>query len=74
MSRILRHDSRVHLIAFLLAQSERIILFPGGQQRSVGSDLGTMELKLEPTVKIQPQNPRFPLPHRVSHINTKILL
>ncbi len=52
-----------------LCQSDRIIQFPVGQQPSVGSDLGTMELKLEPTVKIQPQNPCFPFTHRVSHIN-----
>jgi hypothetical protein len=53
-----------------LCQSDRIIHFPVGQQPSVGSDLGTLELKLEPTVKIQPQNPCFPFTHRVSHINT----
>ena len=40
------------------------------QQPGVGSDLGAVELKLEPTVKIQPQNPRFQFTHRVSHINT----
>ncbi len=53
-----------------LGQSDRIIQFPVRQQPSVGSDLGTVELKLEPTVKIQPQNPCFPFTHRVSHINT----
>jgi len=53
-----------------LAQSDRIIQFPVRQQPSVGSDLGTLELKLEPTVKIQPQNPLFRFTHRVSHINT----
>ncbi len=41
-----------------------------GQQPSVGSDFGTVELKLQPTVKIAPQNPRFRFTHRVSHINT----
>ncbi len=40
-----------------LDQSDRIIEFPVRQQPSVGSDLGTVELKLEPTVEIQPQNP-----------------
>ncbi len=53
-----------------LSQSDRIIQFPIGQQPSVGSDLGTVELKLEPTVKIEPQNPLFRFTHRVSHINT----
>ncbi len=43
----------------VLAQSDCIIQFPVRQQSSVGSDLGTVELKLEPTVKIQPQNPIF---------------
>ncbi len=42
-----------------LGQSDRIIEFPVRQQPSVGSDLGTVELKLEPTVKIQAQNPIF---------------
>ncbi len=42
-----------------LGQPDRIIQFPVGQQPSVGSDLGTVELKLEPTVKFQPQNPIF---------------
>ncbi len=46
-----------------LARSDRIIQFPVRQQPSVGSDLGTMELKLEPTVKIQPQNPIFRFTH-----------
>ena len=52
-----------------LGQSDRIVQFPVRQQASVGSDLGTVELKLEPTVKIQPQNPRIRFTHRVSHIN-----
>ncbi len=42
-----------------LGQSDRIIQFPVRQQPGVGSDLGTVELKLEPTVKIQRQNPIF---------------
>jgi len=37
-----------------LGQSDRVIQFPVRQQPSVGSDLGTVELKLESTVKIQP--------------------
>jgi hypothetical protein len=53
-----------------LAQPESIIQFPVRQQPSVGSDFGTVELKLEPTVKIQPRNPRLRITHRVSHINT----
>jgi hypothetical protein len=53
-----------------LGQSYRIIQFPVWQQTSVGSDFGTVELKLQPTVKIQPQNPIFRFTHRVSHINT----
>ena len=52
------------------AQSDRIIQFPVRQQPSIGSDLGTMELKLQPTVKIQPQNPTSRFTRRVSHVNT----
>ena len=51
-----------------LSQSDRIIRFPLQQQPGIGSDLGTVELKLEPTVKIQPHNPCFPFTHRVSHL------
>ncbi len=53
-----------------LAQSDRIIEFPVRQQPGVGRDRGTVELKPQATVKIQPQNPRFRFTHRVSHINT----
>ena len=53
-----------------LAQSDRIVQFPVRQQPSVGSDLGTVETQLQPTVKTEPQNPCFPFTHRVSHINT----
>ncbi len=53
-----------------LGQSDRIVQFPLRQQPSVASDLGTVKLQFEPTVKIQPQNPCFPFTHRVSHINT----
>ena len=53
-----------------LAQSDRIVQFPVRQQPSVGSDLGTVEIQLQPTVKTEPQNPCFPFTHRVSHINT----
>jgi hypothetical protein len=35
-----------------LGQSDRIIQLPVRQQPSVGSDLGTVEFKLESTVKI----------------------
>ena len=35
-----------------LGQSESIIQFPGRQQSSVGRDLGTVELKLQPYVPI----------------------
>jgi hypothetical protein len=56
-----------------LAQSDRIVQFPVWQQPSVGSDLGTVELKPEPTVKVQPQNALFRFTHRVSHINTPSL-
>ena len=52
-----------------LGQSDCIVQFPVRQQASVGSDLGTMELKLQATVKIEPQNPRFRFTHWVSHIN-----
>ncbi len=45
-----------------LAQSDSIIEFPVRQQPRIGSDLGTVELKLQPTVKIQPQNPFFDSP------------
>ena len=56
-----------------LGQSDRIVQFPVRQQAGVGSDLGTMELKLQATVKIEPQNRRFRFTHRVSHINTQNL-
>jgi len=52
-------------------QSDRIIQFPICQQTSVGSDFGTVKLKLQPTVKIKPQNPLFRFTQRVSHINTQ---
>ena len=58
-------------VAGNLAQSDRIVQFPVRQQPGVGSDLGTVELKLEPTVKIQPQNPASRFTHRVSQINTQ---
>ena len=47
-----------------LGQSDRVIQFPVRQRPSVGSDPGTVELKLEPTVKIGPQNPIFRFTHR----------
>ncbi len=53
-----------------LGQSDCVIQFPVRQQPSVGSDLGTVELKFESTVKMQPQNPIFRFTHRVSHVNT----
>jgi hypothetical protein len=53
-----------------LAQSDGIIEFSVRQQPSVGSDLGTVEFQLQPTVKTKPQNPCFPFTHRVSLINT----
>ena len=53
-----------------LAQSDSIIELPVRQQPRIGSDLGTVEFQLQPTVKIQPQNPVFRFTHRVSHINT----
>ena len=53
-----------------LAQSDSIIKLPVRQQPRIGSDLGTVEFQLLPTVKIQPQNPAFRFTHRVSHINT----
>ena len=52
-----------------LAQSDRIIEFSIRQHPSIGRDLGTVELQLQPTVKTEPQNPCFPFTHRVSHIN-----
>ena len=56
-----------------LGQSDRIIQFSVRQQSSIGSNLGTVELKLEPAVKIQSQNPLFRFTHRVSHTNTQSL-
>ena len=41
------------------------------QQPRVGSDRGSVELKLESTVKIQPQNSIFRFTHRGNHINTR---
>ncbi len=42
-----------------LGQSESIIQFPVRQQPGVGRDLGTVELKLQATVKIDPKAPLF---------------
>ena len=47
------------LIANHVRQPECVIEFTVGKQSSVGSDFGTVKLKLEPTVKIQPQNSIF---------------
>ena len=53
-----------------LGQAKGIVKLPIGEKSSVGSDLGTVELKLQAAVKIEPQNPRFPFTHLVGHINT----
>ena len=53
-----------------LGQSDRIVQFPVRQQPSVGSDLGTVQLQSQSTVKIQPRNPIFRFTHRVNHVNT----
>ncbi len=53
-----------------LGQAKGIVKLPIGQKSSVGSDLGTVELKLQPTVEIQPQNPTSRFTRRVSRINT----
>ena len=53
-----------------LGQSDCIVQFPVRQQASVGSDLGTMELKLQATVKIEPQNPRFRFTHWVVSVRS----
>ena len=59
--------SRVHKTLFgHLGQSESIIKFPVGQKPRIGSDLGTVEFQLQPTVEIQPQNPRFTFTHHPS--------
>lgn len=53
-------DARINqFIANHVRQPECVIEFTIGKQSRVGSDFGTVELKLEPTVKIQPQNPIF---------------
>ncbi len=52
-----------------LGQAKGIVELPIGEQPGVGSDLGTVELQPEATVKIQPQKPLFRFTHRVSHIN-----
>jgi len=51
-------------------QSDRVIQFPVRQQPSVRSDLGTVGLKHESAVKIQPQKPSFRLTHRGSRVST----
>ena len=53
-----------------LGQAKGILKLPIGEKSSVGSDLGTVELKLQATVEIQPWNPIFRFTYRVSHINT----
>ena len=52
-----------------LAQSGRLVQVPIRQQPSIGSDLGTVELKLEPTVEIQ-SHTKGPFTHRMSRSNT----
>ena len=53
-----------------LGQAKGIVKLPIGEKSSVGSDLGTVELKLQAAVEYEPQNPRFRFTHRVGHINT----
>ena len=53
-----------------LGQPESIIQLTLRQQPCVGRDRGSVELKLQAAVKIEPQNPRFRFTHRVGHINT----
>ena len=53
-----------------LAQSYRIVQLPIRQHPGVGSDLGTVELQLQSTVKAKPKNSCFPFTHWVSYFNT----
>ena len=70
MSTVLSTTSVREYVPGNLTQSDCIVQFPVRQQPGVGSDLGTVELKLETTVKIQPQNTLFRFTHRVAHTNT----
>jgi len=58
-----------------VGQPESIIQFPLRQQPGVGSDRGSVELKLQPTVEIKTQSPasRFTrLGHHINNPNTSI--
>ena len=66
MTFAVRRAGRADVVIFLTVLWAQ---FPGTAQPRVGSDLGAVELKLQSTVKIEPQNPDFRFTHRVSHIN-----
>ncbi len=55
-----------------LGQSESVIEFPKGKEAPIRRDLRTMELQLQTTVKIEPQNPGFTFTRRVSHSTPSI--
>jgi hypothetical protein len=49
-------SSRVHkTVSSHLGQSEGLVEFPERQKPRIGSDLGTVELQLQPTVEVQPR-------------------
>ena len=51
-----------------LSQAEGIVKLPVGEQPGIRGDLGTVEFKLQSTVKNDPKAPRFRFTHRVCHI------
>jgi hypothetical protein len=51
-----------------LGQAKGIVKLPIRDKSSVGSDLGTVELKLQTAVEIDPKAPLFRFTHRVCHI------
>ena len=55
-----------------LGQAKGIVKLPISEQPSVRGDLGTMELKLQAAVKIDPQTVPFRFTHRACHANHSI--
>ena len=50
-----------------ISQAEGIVKLPVGEQPGIRGDLGTVEFKLQSTVKNDPKAPRFRFTHRVCH-------
>lgn len=51
-----------------LSQAEGIVKLPIGEQTAIRGDLGTVEFKLQATLKNDPKARLFRFTHRVCHI------